>query len=134
MTTITTIIVDALRTLGNSQDFKVGDGIARVDNVELAPPYIVVYKIFTSREGPMTNRNADPTERVQLNSVAFSRWGAEDLAEQAAAVILGALPNPTGLVFAGQPARMSNGISRDDATNSPRFMAVDQYYLPLTPA
>lgn len=99
--------------------------------------YFVVHDIGGLRDGPdapISDRTAAPRGSFQVNSVGSTRRSAEVAADAAAAV----LRNGADLAIAGFATtfvvhEFSAGVTADESTNPPVFLAVDRYRLDAEP-
>jgi hypothetical protein len=136
-------VVEALLGAGMA----VGDGEARTAAGPLEGRYCVVRTRPEQRgEGTIADANADRNQEVQVTSVGPSRRAADQIADEARAVVLGPIAPPDGWSWmqaaefvtsthASTTAGTTSEANTDpSAPEAPVWFRVDVYRFYLTPA
>lgn len=130
-------LVAALR----AADLATGDGQARVGTDLLTGRFCVVWPVLhRAGENTIADPNTDRTVDLQITSVGPSRAAADQVAEAAGAVALGALEPPDGFVWmcapqyvVGNPTQQETSADQA-APDQPVWSRADIYRYYLTPA
>ena len=131
-------VIDACIQIAKATDTPVGDGVAP----DCDKPYIVISSVSSPPyTGPLSDGEADSSDRVQFSSIGETREQA-DLVRDSIRTALTYSALDTEFVTASANRRTLNlrldvprPLERDDrGLPSPIFISVDQYLIETTPA